>query len=136
MRAHQLDPSITPVVVVADAYPNSASVGCRSTCRARPPTGATWPTAAAATSRPRACGLRPNHTATAVDPRAHMATAVDPRAHTLAVRDPDGATLAIGYDKLIIGTGAVPARPPIAGLDLDSCTCCAPWITCSAATAR
>ncbi|MCY7419704.1 MAG: NAD(P)/FAD-dependent oxidoreductase, partial [Chloroflexi bacterium] len=34
----------------------------------------------------------------------------------LAVRGPDGQTSLLPYDALVVGTGAVSARPPIAGL--------------------
>jgi 3-phenylpropionate/trans-cinnamate dioxygenase ferredoxin reductase subunit len=43
------------------------------------------------------------------------ATAVDAGEHSLALAD--GRTL--GYDKLLIATGAQPRRPPIPGIDLD-----------------
>jgi 3-phenylpropionate/trans-cinnamate dioxygenase ferredoxin reductase subunit len=43
------------------------------------------------------------------------ATALDPAGH--AVRLGDGRTLR--YDRLLLATGAVPRRPPIAGADLD-----------------
>ena len=32
LRAHRLDPSIEPLVVVADAYPNFSICGLRTTC--------------------------------------------------------------------------------------------------------
>ena len=38
-------------------------------------------------------------------------------AASCTVTGPGGAEDIIGYDELVIGTGAVPARPPIAGLD-------------------
>lgn len=41
------------------------------------------------------------------------ATGIDPQSHTIALED--GGTL--GYDKLLIATGASPIRPPIKGLD-------------------
>jgi len=47
----------------------------------------------------------------------HTAAQIDADRHALTVRDPDGDERAIGYDTLIVGTGAVPARPPIDGLD-------------------
>jgi NADPH-dependent 2,4-dienoyl-CoA reductase/sulfur reductase-like enzyme len=49
-----------------------------------------------------------------LNPRA---TAIDPNTHTVTVTTPAGDTTSVAYDRLIIGTGAVPARPPIAGLD-------------------
>jgi 3-phenylpropionate/trans-cinnamate dioxygenase ferredoxin reductase subunit len=43
------------------------------------------------------------------------ATALDLAAHTVALDD----GRALGYDRLLIATGAVPRRPPIAGTDLE-----------------
>ncbi|HEV2174949.1 MAG TPA: FAD-dependent oxidoreductase, partial [Nitrospira sp.] len=37
---------------------------------------------------------------------------------TLTVRGPDGTTERVAYDRLVIGTGALPVRPQIEGLDI------------------
>ena len=42
---------------------------------------------------------------------------IDVAGRKLLVTGPDGAEDVLAYDELVIGTGAVPARPPIAGLD-------------------
>ncbi|MEV6637930.1 FAD-dependent oxidoreductase [Actinoplanes sp. NPDC051470] len=47
----------------------------------------------------------------------YRATTIDPGAHTVTATTPGGGTITLGYDRLVIGTDAVPARPPIAGLD-------------------
>jgi NADPH-dependent 2,4-dienoyl-CoA reductase/sulfur reductase-like enzyme len=49
-----------------------------------------------------------------------MARRVDGPGRKLMVTGPDGAEEIIGYDQLVIGTGAVPVRPPIAGLRLTT----------------
>jgi NADPH-dependent 2,4-dienoyl-CoA reductase/sulfur reductase-like enzyme len=41
---------------------------------------------------------------------------IDVAGRKLLVTGPDGTEYLISYDQLVIGTGAVPARPPIAGL--------------------
>src|SRR6185437_7545914 len=42
---------------------------------------------------------------------------IDVEAHAVHIRDPEGAPGAVEYDALVIGTGAVPVRPPIEGLE-------------------
>ncbi len=60
----------------------------------------------------------------------HRATGVDPEAKTVATIDKGGMTRMLKYDKLIVATGAVSARPPLEGLDLPGAfTPCAGWRT-------
>jgi NADPH-dependent 2,4-dienoyl-CoA reductase/sulfur reductase-like enzyme len=46
----------------------------------------------------------------------HIARHIDVADRRLLVTEPSGATVALAYDRLIVGTGAAPVRPPIAGL--------------------
>src|SRR5204863_6447556 len=47
----------------------------------------------------------------------HESVAVDPDRHRVSVRADDG-TYDLSYDKLLIGTGGEPIRPPLPGIDL------------------
>ena len=46
----------------------------------------------------------------------HKATLIDPQSKTVACLTPTGQESRTGYDKLILATGAVSAKPPIRGL--------------------
>jgi hypothetical protein len=48
-----------------------------------------------------------------LDPSAEVTLLVDPAAKQVTVTDPAGANHQLSYDRLLIGTGAVPVRPPI-----------------------
>src|SRR5205807_2819560 len=59
------------------------------------------------------------HRANGIDARAmHEATAIDLDAREVEVHDIDGSrTYRLGFDQLIIATGATPRRPPVPGFD-------------------
>jgi NADPH-dependent 2,4-dienoyl-CoA reductase/sulfur reductase-like enzyme len=108
LRARELDPAAEVSVLVADAYPNFSICGIpyyvsgEVTC---------WRDLAHRTTADlEAAGLRLRLDTTA--------RRIDASARQLLVTGPGGHEELISYDQLIVGTGAVPARPPIAGLDV------------------
>src|ERR1022692_3563447 len=107
LRARDLDPGAEVSVVVADAYPNFSICGIPYYVSGEV---THWRNLAHRT----AADLKATGMALRLDTTARR---IDVGGRKLLVTTTDGAEELIGYDKLIIGTGAVPARPPISGLD-------------------
>jgi NADPH-dependent 2,4-dienoyl-CoA reductase/sulfur reductase-like enzyme len=106
LRARELDPRSDVTVVVADAYPNFSICGIPYYVSGDVEH---WSHLAHRTAADLAdTGMR-----VLTDT---LATSIDVAGHRLAVHGPDGHTRLLPYDALVIGTGAVSARPPIAGL--------------------
>jgi NADPH-dependent 2,4-dienoyl-CoA reductase/sulfur reductase-like enzyme len=106
LRARELDPSADVTVVVADAYPNFSICGIPYYVSGEV---THWRNLAHRT----VADLEATGMALRLDTTARR---VDVPGRKLHVRRPDGQDELISYDKLVIGTGAVPVRPPIAGL--------------------
>ena len=107
LRAREVDPGAEFTVVVADAYPNFSICGIPYYVSGEV---ARWRNLAHRTIADlEAAGMRLR-----LDT---LARRIDVPGRKLTVTGPGGAEDIIGYDELVIGTGAVPARPPIAGLD-------------------
>jgi NADPH-dependent 2,4-dienoyl-CoA reductase/sulfur reductase-like enzyme len=107
LRAREVDPAADVTVVVADAYPNFSICGIPYYVSGEV---SHWRNLAHRTIGDLgATGMRLRLDTTA--------RKIDVAGRKLVVTGPDGGEELIGYDQLVIGTGAVPVRPPITGLD-------------------
>src|SRR6266571_2339762 len=107
LRARELDPGAEVTVVAADAYPNFSICGIPYYVSGEVTHWRNLAHRTYADLEAAGMTLRLDTTARRIDVPGRK----------LLVTGQDGAEDVIGYDQLIIGTGAVPARPPILGLD-------------------
>src|SRR5215471_2835738 len=106
LRARELDPGADVTVVVADAYPNFSICGIPYYLSGEV---ARWQNLAHRTIADlEAAGMELRLDTTA--------RRIDVPGRKLLVTSPNGTDELLGYDKLIVGTGAVPVQPPIGGL--------------------
>jgi NADPH-dependent 2,4-dienoyl-CoA reductase/sulfur reductase-like enzyme len=109
LRARELDPATDVTMVVADSYPNFSICGIPFYLSGETPD---WHDLAHRTREEiEASGL-----SLRLDTRAAR---IDVAARSVVLHDVDGAETAVPYDRLIIGTGAVPIEPPIQGIRED-----------------
>lgn len=107
LRARQLDPTTEVHLVVADDYPNFSICGIPYYVSGEVPD---W----------HSMAHRSKNDLEKAGLRLHLeerAIGIDVDARTVSTVSAAGEARAIGYDRLIIATGAVPNKPPIAGLD-------------------
>jgi NADPH-dependent 2,4-dienoyl-CoA reductase/sulfur reductase-like enzyme len=106
LRARELDPGAEVSVVVADAYPNFSICGIPY-----------YVSGEVTHWRNLAHRSIADLEATGMNLRLDtIARRIDTAARKLLVTAADGTEELLAYDKLIVGTGAVPVRPPITGL--------------------
>jgi NADPH-dependent 2,4-dienoyl-CoA reductase/sulfur reductase-like enzyme len=106
LRARELDPAAEVTVVLEDAYPNFSICGIPYYVSGEV---AHWRDLAHRTLADlEAAGMRLRLDTTA--------RRIDVPGRKLLVTTAGGDEDVVSYDKLIVGTGAVPVRPPIAGL--------------------
>jgi NADPH-dependent 2,4-dienoyl-CoA reductase/sulfur reductase-like enzyme len=107
LRARELDPAAEVTVVLEDAYPNFSICGIPYYVSGEV---GHWRNLAHRTLADlEAAGMRLRLDTTA--------RRIDVPGRKLLITSADGGEEVLGYDKLVIGTGAVPVRPPIGGLD-------------------
>jgi NADPH-dependent 2,4-dienoyl-CoA reductase/sulfur reductase-like enzyme len=107
LAAREYDPTAEVTLLVADRYPNFSICGIPYHVSGDVPY---W--------RQLAHRSADDLTNAGLNLRLeHRATAIDAQEHTVTATTPDGATVNLDYDRLIVGTGALPALPPINGLD-------------------
>lgn len=108
LRARELDPAVDVTVVVADAYPNYSICGIPYYISGEV---TPWQSLAHRTVADlEATGMRLRLNT--------LATGIDVAERRLRVRDERGGETELDYDALVVGTGALPARAGIAGLDV------------------
>ncbi|HYA51376.1 MAG TPA: FAD-dependent oxidoreductase, partial [Streptosporangiaceae bacterium] len=106
LRARELDSGADVTVVVADAYPNFSICGIPYYVSGEVTHWRNLAHRTIADLEAAGMGLRLDTTARRIDVPARK----------LLVTGADGKDELLGYDKLIVGTGAVPVQPPIGGL--------------------
>lgn len=107
LRARELDPGCEVTVVVADAYPNFSICGIPYYVSGEVSHWRNLAHRSIADLEATGMGLRLDTTARRIDVHGRK----------LLVTAADGRDELLAYDKLVVGTGAVPVRPPISGLD-------------------
>ena len=107
LRARELDPGAEVSVVVADAYPNFSICGIPYYVSGEV---THWRNLAHRTT----ADLEATGMSLRLDTTARR---IDVAGRKLLLTTPDGHEELLAYDKLIVGTGAVPVRPPIGGLE-------------------
>jgi NADPH-dependent 2,4-dienoyl-CoA reductase/sulfur reductase-like enzyme len=106
LRARELDPAAEVSVIVADAYPNFSICGIPY-----------YVSGEVTHWRNLAHRTVADLQATGMNLRLDtVARRIDVPGRKLLVTAADGTEELLSYDKLIVGTGAAPVRPPIAGL--------------------
>ncbi|WP_272944668.1 FAD-dependent oxidoreductase [Kribbella catacumbae] len=106
LRVREVAPDTEVTMLVADVYPNFSICGIPYHLSGEVPAWQDLAHRTIAEIEATGIALRTNHLATAIDTDAKVVTATT-----------DGGQVELGYDRLVIGTGAEPLRPPIAGLD-------------------
>jgi NADPH-dependent 2,4-dienoyl-CoA reductase/sulfur reductase-like enzyme len=107
LRARELDPGAEVSVVVADAYPNFSICGIPYYVSGEVTHWRNLAHRTTADLEATGMNLRLDTTARRIDVSGRK----------LLVTGPGGHEELLAYDKLVIGTGAVPVRPPIGGLE-------------------
>ncbi len=106
LRARELDPGADVTVVVADAYPNFSICGIPYYVSGEVTHWRNLAHRTIADLEAAGMWLRLDTTARRIDVPGRK----------LLITSADGKDELLAYDKLVVGTGAVPVRPPIGGL--------------------
>jgi len=106
LRARELDPAAEVSVVVADAYPNFSICGIPYYVSGEVTHWRNLAHRSIADLQATGMNLRLDTTVRRIDAPARK----------LLITAPDGTEELLAYDKLIVGTGAVPILPPITGV--------------------
>lgn len=109
LRARELAPDTRVTVIVGDAYPNYSICGLPFYHSGEVTDWHTLAHRTTAMIEREGVRLLLDHTATTIDPT---------RKHVTVVPSRGGDEQTLAYDRLVIGTGAMPVLPPVAGLDL------------------